>query len=250
MADEQTQQPTSDTGATSTPAPASPKPSPAEQQDPRIYDDEGKRWSDKFWGAVGQSKQLASKQADMQATIDDLQSKLKHSDTAVIELKTQMGELGTQIATIPDLRQTIVEQTQTISALEKYQVLTEYPDLLKMKVDQETTDKDGETVTTQTNPFLQLVGSSSLGGDALRAELERLSRAFSGWGATPKKDPTVMTPAVPAQGEPAVADAESAYARVLAVQEQMNTGDTSPAVTKEYVEAWDAYNKATASDNK
>ena len=126
--------------------------------------------------------------------------------------------------------------------------ITEYPDLLKLKIDQETTGEDGETTVTQVNPFLQLVGSSSLSGDALRAELERLSKVFSSWGAKSPEDPAVMTPAVPAQDEPAVVDVESAYARVLAVQEQMNTGDTSPAVTKEYVEAWDAYNKALARE--
>ncbi len=210
---------------------------------PLIFDENGKKWVDKYWGASGSLKNLKSENNDLQAQLEEIQGRLEEETGKQTKLKEQLAEISTKVARISDLEDELADREERIRTLTRYQVLTEYPELLDFEVEEEVEGENGEVVVNKTNPLLDLVGSSGLDEEHLRQRLKVLAK---GVGGLAKKDTSqdTMGPASPAPSETTSQDdLEAAYQRAVDAMNTLNTGDSSPQAKREYTEAWDEYNR-------
>ena len=210
---------------------------------PLIYDENGKKWVDKFWGASGSLKNLKSENSELQDQLEEIRGKLEEETGKQTKLKEQLADISTKVARISDLEDELADKDERIRTLTRYQVLTEYPELLEFEVEEEVENENGEVVVNKTNPLLDLVGSSGLNEDHLRQRLEVLAKGFGGLTQKDKSQDT-MGPASPAPSETTSQDdLEAAYQRAVEAMNALNTGDQSPQAKREYTEAWEEYNK-------
>lgn len=221
---------------------------PSKSQDahnPLIYDEQGKRWVDKFWGATGRAKELQSQLEDLQQKVTEHDGVVAERDEQIVRLKDQLGDLGTQVANIPSLSAEIAKLQEENAALERYQLLVDYPDLLDVRVTTQE-EVDGEVVEKKVNPLLNLIGSSMLPADALKAELDRLAPVFGKLTGEQQQD-SVMSTATPSPGPQAPENGlQAAYDRARAAQEKLNSEGSTPDVLKEFSDAWAEVRKLEA----
>jgi len=144
-----------------------------------VFDDAGKTWKSKYFGAQGATQQADARFRDERATfnqqITDLTATIGQRDATIEALNAQISAQEAIAATVPEL-QTQIETLQADTArANKYKALMGYPGLLSVQVTEDVTDGDGVTSQVTVNPILRLIESSTLEGATLEAELRRLA---------------------------------------------------------------------------
>jgi hypothetical protein len=205
--------------------------------DPQIYNPEGQSWKDLYNGTAGGIQSLKSQHvqalAAVQAKVDTHLAAIQERDATITQLQAAAQEqvnamtaLTEQAATIPDL-------LQRASYADKLEILATFPRLMTAQTAQEVPGEDGADPTTvMVNPFMQLIATTTLDGEALRAQLAQFSSALP--------EPSQSThssnvPVIPPQPEPAPA---STRASVLAeIGERLRSAPTDPTILKEWHDA-------------
>jgi len=257
MTEEQTTNVTDGNAApavTPVPAVTTPTPPPSGQQttsskpNSDVVDADGKKWKDKFYGREGAIGQLQKEKAELEGMfktrLDSAQQQLDERDASILVLQTQVGDLQPQIEAIGDLQEQIDNLSKEAGLATKYKILTEYPTLLGMQVEEEIpAEGEGEPTKVLVNPLVNLVENSTLEGDALRAEIARLATLYS---SVPQQEtPPPAAPVAPTPAEPVQDSPQFHYNKAMEIKDRMNSGEGG--LMDEFREAWEQYNKSNAA---
>lgn len=183
MADEETTLTTDTTVA----PPVTPPVQPPAGLDPQIYClDDGKTWKTKFYGEQGRRGQIENQASQRTGTfeqqIKDMEAAANATGAETARLQARIAELEGQAGAIPGLQQQVTDLTTQAEKAAKLEVLLQYPTLLSYQVTEQQTPEGGEPVDVVVRPFLNLVNSTTLTGEALDTELRRLASALPGEG--------------------------------------------------------------------
>jgi len=219
-----------------TPATPSPTSSPPAQES-QTHNAQGQLWKDLYHGTKGSIDSLKSQQvqtlATVQGQVDANLAIIQERDATISGLQTAaqsqvdvMAGLTEQAATIPDL-------VQRASYADKLEILMQFPQLVGMTTAQEVPGEDGaDPITVNINPYLELIATTTLTGDALRTQLSQLS------GALPEPSqaaPVSNVPVIPPQPEPSAPSTRSSTLAEIA--ERMRLEPHNPAIQAEFREA-------------
>jgi uncharacterized coiled-coil protein SlyX len=202
-----------DAATTTVTAPSQP-PSVGPSDSRLIFADDGKTWRDKFHGAQGLAQQLKGKHekelGDIQKQIEELQGLVSEKNGSIAQLTDKLSGAAEQLGELQALRERLPELENQARVTERYRALMEYPELLNLQQTDVVKTDDGEEVEMVFNPVIDLVESTTLEGDDLRAAIKRLSSAFGNSQHTVTSDSNdEVTPgAAPAPGEPVEQDAD------------------------------------------
>jgi len=233
------------------PSSAVPQPVPPVSQkatglNPDVYASDGKRWSDKFYGAQGALKQVQEQAAQatggLEQQILQLTQAVQERDATIASIMKQRDGAMEQASTIPDLQKQIETLSSEAARAEKYRLFWEFPSVASMRVERTVEPEDGgEAQTVVTNPVLELIETSTMPLDQLRATLQQFVTALPQKAAsTAEQRPSASTPSTPTPAMPTSPSVDDAWARVVAAQEKYQS-DPSPEADREHQEAWEAY---------
>lgn len=174
--------------------------------DPKIYADDGKTWKEKFYGEQGRRGQVEAESAKalggLQQQIKALQEAKKADGATIARLEATVAELEGQTGAIPELQEQVTSLSSKAEMADKLNVLMKYPKLLGYQVTEERTiEGEEEPVEEIVRPFLNLIQSTTLTGEALEKELVRLAKALPG-DIKPSPSPETAG-AAPSPPEPA-----------------------------------------------
>lgn len=180
-----------------------------------VYDDDGKPWREKFHGLAGRTQQLEKElnqaQQQYQQALDEYQTELGKREGAIEQLNSKLEGAGEQLGQLQGLKDRIPDLETKARRAELLEAILEYPTLATLQVKDTVTTEEGEEHELLTNPVMNLVLGSNLEGDALRAELRRLSDLYKQMGELPGQQPqsqNVTGGAAPSPGEPVEQTAE------------------------------------------
>ena len=234
-------------GLVATPAPPSSPVTPG--PNPDIYADDGKTWKSKYHGIVGRLKVVEGKRdteigkRDQQIT--DAQQSIHEREARIIALEADVAKLTGEVQTIPELRGELDVAVKGAKRAGKLEILMRYPTLLTMQVEEERqVEGQEEPVKVQVNPFMRLIEATTLAGDDLALELQRLVSVL------PSTAPVVATPvvegAVPQPAQPTgTGDVDALRAKALELHAEVISGKP---VKDEEREAWQALYKAQSKE--
>jgi len=250
MADELTPTPTGDPVAPpAQPATPPTQPPASPTVDSKIFAPDGKTWKDKFFGEQGRRQQVENQSAthagSFEAQLETAQRDGQIKDAEIARLNASIAELTNQTGAIPDLRTQVEALTPQAARAARLEILMGYPSLVAAQVEEEFTPEGGEPQKRMVNPFLNLVNSTGLEGQALVTELGRLSAAIG----TPATPPAVVAGAVPPPASPAPGnDAESHRANAMKWHQYVVNGvirtDDGKDPLEEERKAWAAMEEA------
>jgi hypothetical protein len=221
---------------------------------PDIWAPDGKRWKDKYHGRDGAIAQLQQEKevtrGQLETKIDSLSQTILEKDGQVEKLNVRLKALEEEAGTIPTLLEQLSEKEKEAGLAAKYRLLAEYPRLLEIQVDEEVPVEGQEEPTiVRVNPFLNLVEHTNLDGDALRAEIQRLSKFFDSQmqaAQQVQQGDRPPAPTTPAPAAPAEDTRESLYRKAMSLKQQMIEGGTdmlSEADWAEFHNTWDQIRK-------
>lgn len=250
---EKTQDPTQGTsgpqeGPTITPAPPLSPVTPG--LNPDTYADDGKTWKSKYHGIVGRLKVVEGKRdteiGERDQKIADAQQLILEHEAKITALGADVTRLTGEVQTIPQLQGELAAASEGAKKAGKLEILMQYPALLTMQVEEEQqVEGQEEPIKVQVNPFMRLIEATTLAGDDLAQELQRLVSVL------PSTTPAVATPVVegaaPQPAQPAgTGDVDALRATALDWHKKTIAGEPG-AKEKEY-EAWTALYKAQSSE--
>ena len=222
---------------TPTTPPASPPSSPPAALNPEIYNPDGQSWKDLYNGTVGGQKSLQSQHVQALATkqgqVDAQTALVQERDATITSLQTAAQEQVSVMAGLTEQAATIPDLLQRASYADRLEILAQFPRLMTAHTAQEVPGVDGADPTTvNVNPYMELIATTTLTGDALRTQLSQFA------GALPEPSqaaPTSSAPVIPPQPEPAP---ESTRASTLAeIGLRMRKDPTNLKIQAEYNEA-------------
>lgn len=233
-------------GADSTPVALTPPPSQSSPGlDARIYDADGKTWQSKFHGAQGRLMQVEAQKdkkiGALQQQVDAFQEEINQKDIKIGALETQITQLTGEIQTIPQLQGELDNVKKKANRADKLDILMRHPCLLSMQVEeQQTIEGQDEPVTVKVNPFVRLIESTTLSGDALEQELVRLSAVLpSAASATaPVVEGAAPAPVTPSDTN----DLTALQAKAIEWHEKTIAG--KPGAKEKEREAWGKFYEA------
>ncbi len=261
-----TQQPTE--GTTETPpaapqtppatTPPQPPASPKPGLDPAVYAPDGKTWKDKYFGEQGRRQQVENQSAtqagSLEAQLEAAQRDVKVKEAEIARLSATIADQEQKIAAIPELQGQIDALTPQASRASRLELLTQFPSLLAVQVEEQYTPEGAEEPQTrQVNPFMSLINNTTLEGDALAQELRRMSTAI---GTSPDAaPPPVVAGAVPPPAAPApTSGAEALRAKAMEWHRLVTNGVTRTEDGKDPLEeerkAWSAVEEALRATNE
>lgn len=244
MTEKTTQDPTEGPTADTISAPVAPTPPPSPPSpsfDARVYDTDGKTWQSKFHGAQGRLMQVQAQKdtevGTLQQQVETFQGKVIQKEAEISTLKAQTEQLTSKVQTIPQLQGELDNAKKKANWADKLDVLMGHPRLLSMQVEeQQAVEGQDEPVTVTVNPFMRLIESTTLSGDALERELVRLSAALPLAGITTP----VVEGAAPAPVQPAATDdLDILRAQAMEWHEKSIAGE--PNAKDKEREAWGAF---------
>ncbi len=163
------------------PTPQTPSVGPTYDKD-LVYSPEGKLWKDLYHGQKGRVQQVEeeyqTRLGETTKTVDELKSEVNKRDSAMDKLNTRLGEAADRLAQLQALEEKVPELEKKAGITERYRTLLEYPELAVLQVSDTVETDDGEEVEIFTNPFIELIENSTLEGNELRVQMQRLSKAF------------------------------------------------------------------------
>lgn len=194
-------------GGTAAPAvtPATPSPTAGPPAlDPMIYNPEGQPWKDLYNGTAGGIQSLKSQHtqalATVQAQVDAHLAAIQERDATITQFKTAAQEQAANAAALAEQAKTIPDLLQRAGYADRLEILMQFPKLVASTVAQEVPGAEGAAPTTiQVNPYLELIATTTLSGDALRKQLSQLA------GAIPEPtitSPSSAAPVIPPQPTP------------------------------------------------
>jgi len=171
-----------------------------------VYAPDGKPWREKYHGQKGRVQQLeeeyGEKLEEKATTLQKLKQELEQRQGAVQELTGKLESAGEQLGELQALKDRIPELESKAGRAAKLEAILEYPQLANLQVKDMMTNEEGEEVELLSNPIMSLVESSTLEGEALRAELRRLNKVYQKAGEVPEPQSTSVTDgAAPSPGE-------------------------------------------------
>lgn len=210
-----------------------------------VYAPDGKQWKEKFHGQRGRAQQLESEYQDkigaLEKQLEDLKGTVGQKDSSIEQLNTRLGEATERLQDLQALKDRVPELEQKARITDRYRALMEYPELLNAQVKDVVKDEDGEEHEMVFNPILSFVENTTLEGDALRAEINRLNRVF---GAQKKALEDVMQNtsdvtegAGPSPGEPVHQDAEYWEQQAQTYQDQLKSDPRNQELMNKMLEA-------------
>jgi hypothetical protein len=182
--------------------PSASPPSSPPAFDPQIYNPEGQSWKDLYNGTAGGLQSLKSQHtqalATVQAQVDAALGSMRERDTTIKQLQTAAQEQAANVTTLAEQAKTIPDLLQRAGYADRLEILMQFPPLVAAQVDQEVPGEDGVAPTIiKVNPYLELIATTTLAGEALRKHLSQLS------GALPTAAPiTSASPVIPPQPTP------------------------------------------------
>jgi len=233
-------------GPATTPAPPLSPVTPGLNSD--IYADDGKTWKSKYHGIVGRLKVVEGKRdteiGKRDQQIADVQQSTHEREAKVVALEADVARLTAEVQTIPQLRGELDAAVVGAKRASKLEVLMQYPALLTMQVEEEQqAEGQEEPVKVQVNPFMRLIEATTLVGDELAQELQRLVSVLPSTGtvtAAPVVEGAAPQPAQPADTN----DVEALRAKALELHQEVIAG--KPVREEEY-KAWAALYKAQSN---
>jgi myosin heavy subunit len=171
-----------------------------------VYADDGKPWREKFHGLKGHIQQVESdykkRLEETQSTLEQLKTTVGERESKIEELTGKLTNAGEQLGELQALQDRVPELEQQARKAAKLERILEYPELANRQVTDLIKTEDGEETEMKINPIMNLVLNSSLEGDELTAELERLNRMIKAGETVPEPKNTNLTDnAVPAPGQ-------------------------------------------------
>jgi len=222
-------------------SPATPTIPPFASDD--IYAPDGKKWSDKFHGSAGALKQVQAEKAEevgaLAQQVSSMAAALKERDAAIAQREAQLETMKSQLGNLDELQTQITNLTAEAAKAQRYKLLVQHPGLLGLQVEQEVVVEGQEQPQkVVVNPAIQLIESSSMPLDQLQQTIAQMEAAI-GKPATAAPPVPVTGGAIPPAPARTEGNLDEAWAKVMAAQERLNTGDLSP-------DAWEAQRKAWA----
>jgi hypothetical protein len=219
-----------------------------------VYDSDGKPWRQKYHGLRGT---LMQTERDAGERIGQLEAQLESTQQQVQSLLSEKESLTDKVATadeevarIPVLQSQIEDLTKQATLADKLKlVVNEAPNLLALEVEEETPGEgeDAEPQTVKVNPIMRLIENSTLQGDELRAEVQRLGKLYQ-QAPKPAGEPAApSTPSIPSPAEPSEPDANYWRNKAMEARERLNRGEDA---WKEHQEAWANYHEALAASGQ
>jgi hypothetical protein len=193
---------------------------------------------------VQQVRNQMSAEADKyKQQIAGLEQQMAERETQMAELNTRIADLDAQTSTIPALNDQINKLQAVQLEAERLRVLTRNPAVLALEVEETVTGEDGTETVQSYNPILRLVETSSLQGEELEREIQRISALFEdqfmGEPTTEPAQPTrPKSPVVPPAAAPQTEDIEHWRRVIRETTEKINAGDMSSETRALNTEAW------------
>jgi len=219
-----------------TPAPASPPSSPP-ALDPNIYNPEGQLWKDLYNGTAGGIKSLQSQHvqalATVQGQVDAHLTTIQERDATITGLHAASQEHAAIVATLTEQAQAIPDLIQRAGYAGKLEILMQFPQLVAAQTAQEVPGEEGaEPTTVMVNPYLEMMATTTLAGDALRTQLSQFAAAL------PEPGPAASASAAPViPPQPIPSTPSTARETLAALGEQMKQDPTNLALRNEWMEA-------------
>ncbi len=145
-------------------------------------------WKAKYDGLVGTYRARTN---ELNSEIDRQKLLVQERDTKIASLEARITELTSQLATANTFKDQVtaleVDKQAATTRAERLELLTKYPILLAAQ----TKAEDG----TVSNPMLDLLLSSNLPADQLKAKAEALAASLPRQSAAPAGLPPMPTPA-------------------------------------------------------
>jgi len=182
--------------------PTAPTASPASAPNPEIFNGEGQKWMDLYYGVIGSTKQLkathatALAEASQQLTL--AQDGVTKRDAEIAQLATASTEKDAMVITLTEQAKQLPDLLQRDAYASRLEQFMLFPQLVSAQA--ATTipgEGDAEPTTVMVNPYLQMLKDTTLTGDELSAYLAQLS-ATAVPQATSPTPPTMPAPATPA----------------------------------------------------
>jgi len=234
------------------PPPAAQPPAGQPAYDPSdVYDDDGKKWKDRFHGYTGalsqQRQQMEAREKELLDQIQALQSQIESGQTQASTLQTQLADLRAQAELIPTLNDQITQLQAAQAQHGKLAIMLEYPQLLGLSVKETVTGEDGTQTEVSHNPVRRLIESSTLEGDALRRQIEQLALLYQ-VSATPVQQPQgYNSPTAPAPAGPVEETVEAWRAKAMQLHRELVANqDYSTASRERLADAWRKVNELAA----
>jgi predicted nuclease with TOPRIM domain len=210
-----------------------------------VFADDGKLWREKFHGVHGRVQQLEREKSELAGEMEDLETKndslraeIDTREDAITQLNTRIDELSAVESRVDELKQERDTLAERADLADKLDVLMDYPELLTRKVTEEVETEDGEVVEESHNPYLDLVKSSNLEGDALRSQIDRLARTLGEEPAS-KSEPEAdkdMSGASPEPGQPMEETPEMHRAKAEELRKQAYNADNRTELMEQMTE--------------
>ena len=190
-------------------------------------------WKAKYDGLVGTYRARTN---ELNAEIDRQKLLVQERDTKIASLEAQITALNTQLATANTFKDQVTaleadKQAATTRA-ERLELLTQYPTLLAAQ----TKAEDG----TVSNPMLDLLLSSNLPADQLKAKAEALAASLPRQTAQPAGLPPMPTPAPTGNESP-----EELQAKAMEAHDRwIKSGQTDTEAKAESDKYWALHREA------
>ncbi len=227
---------TTDTPAATTPASSQSTPAPVVQSSREMAQQgatDTTDWKAKYDGLVGTYRARTN---ELNTEIDRQKLLVQERDTKIVSLEAKITELTTQLTAANAFKDQVTtltaEKQEAVTKAERLELLTKYPTLLAAQ----TKAEDG----TVSNPMLDLLLSSNLPADQLKAKAEQLAASLPRQTAQPTGLPPMPTPA-PTGNE----SAEELQAKAMEAHDRwIASGQTDAAAKAESDKYWGLHREA------
>jgi len=168
----------------------------------------------------------------VQAQIDAHLTTLRERDEQIVALNAAQQDMQASVTTLAEQAKVIPTLTQRAAYADKLEIFLRFPELVSVQIEQEMPGDEGqEPRKVMVNPYLEMLSTTSLTGDALAKHLAQLTLAL------PKQSQRAPnTPPAP----PTPITQDSAPASILAeVQNALKKNPNDPDAVKGYFAALD-----------